>query len=422
MGAVSRGEYADQVYTPMPEVAPEPVASPDEGLTFAQAKTKLEQLTNSPEQITLVNNFVANNPDLFDKETVDAAKESLGIPSDVSLVSYKELPAVSDYLKVGSQEALTAGAASEAAAATYARDMALGRLREDVENAGRVDAFKLIEDTLLSYGFGQDMIDLLNKYLTGFTDESGNTVMLGPEEAKLLLKQSEPWKKRFAGNEMLRKAGKNVLDTATYLDLERAYADAFNAYGMNRFSTRDEFAQLIGNSIAAPELKNRLDLAVNRVSNADPSILKTLRDFYPNITDSDIVAYFLKPDQVLPDLERKVTTAEIGAAAVGQGKEYAITRQRAAELAAFGIDRQAALAGYEKVGTVLPESKKLSDIYGEAQIDYTQRAAEEEFLQGSASAARKRRQLAQLETAKFSGSSGVSSQAQSLGSAVRGQF
>ena len=70
MGAVSRGEYADQVYTPMPEVAPEPIASPDEGLTFAQAKTKLEQLTNSPEQITLVNNFVANNPDLFDKETV----------------------------------------------------------------------------------------------------------------------------------------------------------------------------------------------------------------------------------------------------------------------------------------------------------------------------------------------------------------
>ena len=37
MGAVSRGEYADQVYTPMPEATPDVIASPDEGLSFAAA-------------------------------------------------------------------------------------------------------------------------------------------------------------------------------------------------------------------------------------------------------------------------------------------------------------------------------------------------------------------------------------------------
>ena len=407
-----------------PVVKPEETAlkSPDEGLSFAAAKTKLERLTNSPEQINLVNNFVVNNPDLFDEETVSSAKEAISIPSNVSLVSYTDTPSMSGMMTVGSKEALAAGTASETAAAAYAKDQALNRMREDVDNAARLDAFKMVEDWLTGLGFEQEMIDLVNKYMTGFTDESGNTVMVGPEEAKLLLKQSDSWKKRFAGNEMLRKAGKNVLDTATYLELEKNYADVFNAYGLNRFASREEFAQLIGNSIAKTELQDRLNLAVKRVANADPAVLKTLRDFYPNITDTDIVAYFLKPDQVLPDLERKVTTAEIGAAAVGQGKEYAITRQRAAELAGLGVDQQAALTGYQKVATVLPETKTLSDIYGEAKIDYTQQAAEEEFLLGSASAARKRRQLKLLEEAKFSGDTGVSSQANSLSTAVKGRI
>lgn len=394
------------------------VSSPDEGLTFAQAKTKLEKLTNSPEQLDLVNNFVLNNPDLFDKETVDDAKAIVGIPKNVSLVSYEDTASMGGMMVVGSPEALAAGAAAEKAATTYIKDQALNRMRQDVDTAARLDAFKMIEDWLTGLGFERDMIDLVNKYMTGFTDESGNTVMVGPEEAKLLMKQTDSWKKRFSGNELLRKAGKNVLDTATYLDLERQYAEIFNAYGQGRFSNREEFGQLIGNTIAPTELQGRLKLAVNRVTNADPQVLKTMRDFYPGITDSDIVAYFLKPDQVLPELEAKVTTAEIGAAAIGQGTEYRIARERAAELQQLGVTGEEAKVGYQKVATVLPESKKLSDIYGEAKIDYTQKAAEEEFLLGSASAARKRRQLKLLEEAQFSGGPGVSSAASSLGKSI----
>ena len=407
MGAVSRGEYADQVYTPMPEATPDVIASPDEGLSFAAAKTKLEKLVNSPEQINLVNNFVVNNPDLFDTETVDDAKTSLSIPRDVSLVSYEDKPTMGGMLPVDSEAALAAGKAAETAATAYARQQAIDALRSDAENAARVDAFKLIEDTLRANGFGQDMIDQLNKYLTGFTDENGNTVMVGPEEAMLLLKQTDAWKSRFYGNELLRKANKNILDTRTYLELEQNYAEAFQAYGLNRFSNRDEFAQLIGNSINIPELKSRLDLAVKRVANADPNIIKTLREFYPSITDSDIVAYFLKPDQVLPDLESKVTTAEIGAAALGQGAEYRITKARAAELATLGIDQQAALTGYQKVATVMPDTTKLAKIYNEADVKYTQQQAEEEFLLGKATAASQRRKLKMLEEASFSGQSGL---------------
>jgi hypothetical protein len=69
---------------------------------------------------------------------------------------------------------------------------------------------------------------------------------------------------------------------------------------------------------------------------------------------------------------------------------------------------------------MVPEGTKLSDIYNEAKIDYTQSTAEEEVFKGSASAERKRKQLKQLEEASFSGKSGVGQYG--LNKSIQGSF
>lgn len=274
------------------------------------------------------------------------------------------------------------------------------------------DAFALLEDTFRRYGL-ESLVPKIREYMTQ---------NMGPNQATLLLKQTPEYQARFSGNEARRKAGKNVYDEGTYLALENRYRELMSAYGQDKYATQAEFSNLIANDVAPTELNERLDIAVNQVKNADPNILANLKLFYPSISDTDLVGYFLKPDQALVDLQQKVTASEIGAAAQEQ-KLAPLTTARMLELQGLGITQEAARTGFQKVATVLPESKKLSDIYGEAKIDYTQRTAEEEMLQGTASAARKRRQLQQLETAAFSGSSGTDiAQGSSLGKSLQGKF
>ena len=293
---------------------------------------------------------------------------------------------------------------------------ALTQLQIDARNADRLDAFKLLEDTFNAYGLGE-LASTIRNYMTQ---------NIGPNEASLLLKQSDAYQKRFAGNYDKTTGrlaqGKNLLSEAEYLSLENQYSNLLNAYGQGSLANKAEFANLIASDVAPTEVNARLDLAVNQIKMADPNVMATLKQFYPKVTDADLIGYFLKPDVKLPELQQKVTASEIGAAALQQGKDYGIAADRALQLAQMGVTQAQAKAGYEKVATVLPESQKLSQIYGEANIPYTQQTAEEEFLTGNASAARKRRQLAQLETASFSGKSGISSQANPLAKSIQGSF
>lgn len=295
----------------------------------------------------------------------------------------------------------------------------LVQLQKDKEAADRRDAFALLADTFKQYGL-ESLADTIKGYMTS---------NVGPEEAKVLLKQTEAYKTRFAGNIARVAAGKNAVDEATYLDLEDKYAQVLKAYGQEKLGSRTEYASLISNDISTIELGDRLKLAVDRVQKADPGIKAQLKAFYPGITDADLVTYFLKPDQALPDLERKVQASEIGAAAAAQGfdkgtaaEQIAGYKTKAEALAAYGVTRDQAITGYGNIAKVLPESEKLSKIYGEAKIDYTQATGEEEFLKDSVAASRKRKQLAELESAKFSGSSGMSTQYTSLGKSTQGKF
>jgi hypothetical protein len=276
------------------------------------------------------------------------------------------------------------------------------KAKKAADEAEKADAFALIQDTMRAYGFEPSELKELNDFIQSSIIDPN----IGPNKAILNMRNLDVYKKRFAGNDALVKAGKNALSEYDYLQQENAYDEYFKAYGLGNLSTRAQKATLIGGSVSALEVDKRLNLAVKRVQNSDPEILKQLKAYYPTITDKDLVSYFLNPETARVDLERKVTASEISSAAIGQGFAGG-TSMSALGLADYGIDRAGALEGYANLAGVLPEATKLGNIYGETGIKYTQQTGEEEFLQASDAAKRKRNILASKERANFEGSAGV---------------
>ena len=160
------------------------------------------------------------------------------------------------------------------------------------------------------------------------------------------------------------------------------------------------------------ELSNRVQLAVQRVQNADPAVSKTLRDYY-GIGQADLVAYTLDPATQFQKIERQVQAAEIGTAARIQGLETGVGV--AEQLAAQGVTLAEAQKGYATIADILPTAEKLSGIYGKTMDTYGQSQAEQEVFNTLASAQRARQKLTAREVAQFSGTSGVSKTSLSSG-------
>ena len=274
------------------------------------------------------------------------------------------------------------------------------------------DIFKTIEETMISYGFTPSEYTELSKYI----QEGLINPKMGPNQMILELRQLPTYKARFAGNQTLLKNNKNALSEANYLLQETAYTATLKQYGLENLSTRSQFAEFIGNSISVLEVGKRADIAINRVKNVDPAIEAQLRAYYPGITAKDIVSYFLNPAETLPLLEKKINTAEIGAAA--SSFKLDIDEQRANMFSGLGITQATAQEGYKNIAQeILPVSKKLSNIYREDKINYDQKTAEQEQfnLVGGTEAANQRKLLQSKERASFSASAGNAPGAYSTG-------
>lgn len=220
----------------------------------------------------------------------------------------------------------------------------------------------------------------------------------------LQLQETPAYKARFKANQDRLRKGLQVLSPSQYLSLEDDYRQILRAYGLRQFDTDDYVSTFISNDISVTELTNRVATAVQRVQQADPGVLSTLRTFY-GIADNDLVGYVLDPEKELPKIERQVAAAEIGATARMQG--IAATRPVAEQLAAQGITRAQAQQGYANIASLLPEAEKLSDIYKNTMEGYRLAEAEQEVFNQLASAQRKRQKLAERERAEFGGASGV---------------
>jgi hypothetical protein len=289
---------------------------------------------------------------------------------------------------------------------TYENNLRTKKLAADsaaaAATAERKSAYDLLYSQFAKYG-----LQSLVAPLEGLIKEG-----VPASEFAIRLRETDGYKQRFAANQARIKKGLSALSEAEYIGLEDAYQGIMRQYGMpESYYTRGElgrqegFEKFIGGDVSPAELETRISTAYNRVINANPEVVQALKQFYPNITNGDILSYALDPEKALTDINKKVTAAEIGAGAMQAGLTTGLAR--AEELQRYGVTKETAQQGFGTIASGLERGRQLSNIY--QQPTYTQEVAETEVfaLPDAEKARRQRRRLGQLETATFSGSTGM---------------
>jgi hypothetical protein len=271
--------------------------------------------------------------------------------------------------------------------------------------ANRQSAYDLLNEQFTKMGLGALVEPLKGLIITGAS----------PAEFTIKLRETPAYQKRFSANAERIKKGLTAIDEAAYLRLEDQYQNVMRNYGLpESYYTRGDlgvqegFNKLIANDVSNVELETRIMTAQDRVLKSNPQVLDTLKQFYPGITNGDILAYSLDPVNALKDIQRKVTAAEIGGAALSQ-TGLTTSLARAEELQKYGVDKAAATTGYSAIGAGLQRGSELASIYG--QSPYTQATAESEIfkLSGQQEARKQRQKVTGLEKATFGGQTGLTS-------------
>ena len=289
------------------------------------------------------------------------------------------------------------------------------RLAAEAALQNRKSAYDLLLEQFSIYGLGS-----LVEGIKGLVQEN-----VSPSEFAIRLRQTDAYKKRFAANAQRIAGGLRALSEGEYIALEDQYQELMRNYGLpatyytkGDLGRQEGFEKFIAGDVSPAELEDRIVTAQQRVINAPPEVATALKQFYPDITNGDILAYTLDPSKGLADIKKKVTAAEIGGAAIGA--RLGATVGRAEELARYGVTAESARAGFGAIGGGLERGSQLASIY--QQPDYTQAVAEEEVfnLPGQTDAQRKRKKIIGLEQAEFAGQTGITSGA--LGRERAGSF
>ena len=276
--------------------------------------------------------------------------------------------------------------------------------------AGRQSAYDLLFDQFSKMGLGSLVEPLKGLIISGTS----------PAEFTIKLRETPAYQKRFAANAERIKKGLAAIDESAYLKLEDQYQNVMRNYGLpESYWTRGDlgvqegFTKLIANDVSNVELENRIITAQDRVLKSNPQVLQTLKQFYPGITNGDILAYSLDPANALKDIQRKVTAAEIGGAAASAGlslgntpEQIAASEARAQMLAGYGVTKQAAMSGFQTVAD-FGRGSELAGFYN--RPTYGQMEAEQEVfkLEGATAARKKRSEITGLEKAAFGGKTGL---------------
>jgi len=278
--------------------------------------------------------------------------------------------------------------------------------KADEAKANRQSAYDLLYAQFNQYGLGQ-LVDGIKGLITE---------NVSPAEFTLRLRETDAYKKRFSANAARVQKGLAAINEAEYIGLEDQYQNIMRQYGMpesyytkGEMGVQEGFTKFIANDISASELEDRIMTAQDRVLKANPEVSKALKEFYPDITNGDILAYSLDPANAIKNIQRKVTAAELGGAALQAGLTTGVSR--AEELAAAGVTKGMAQQNYGTIAELAGRGGQLAAIYGQSPYGQTQAEAELFNIAGQTEAAAQRKKLTELEKASFAGSSGAASNA-----------
>jgi hypothetical protein len=282
----------------------------------------------------------------------------------------------------------------------------------ETDKAGRKSAYDLLFDEFNKYGLGSLVSDIKNYLIDNAFD---------PEEFSVQLQNTKAYQNRFSANKDRIAKGLTALSPAQYIALEDQYQNIMRNYGLPEsywkqtvdpitgVTSQQGFTQLIANDVDNIELEDRIMTAQQRVVNANPEVLRALKEFYPEIKNGEILAYVLDPKNARDEIKRKVTAAEIGGAQIGAG--LTATAAGAEALAKAGITGKQYQQAAPTIAGAALRGGQLASIYGEDP--YTQQTAEQFVLDvpGSTDALKKTKKISGLEEATFGKKTGISSSA-----------
>jgi len=272
------------------------------------------------------------------------------------------------------------------------------------KKAERQSAYDLLYSQFKLYGL-ESLVDPLKGLIT-----SGAS----PAEFTIKLRESDAYKKRFAGNAARIKKGLRALNEDEYLALEDQYQNVMRNYGLpasyyerDALGTQQGFTNLIAGNVSAAELENRVQQATDIIDKGPKEYMDAIRQFYPDIERGDLLAYVLDPEKALTKIQAKLGAAKIGGEYLRAG--LTANADRAEYLQREGVTAEAARQGAQTVVSAAPRGSQLASIYqtdpyGQAQVE------EEVYGLAKADEARKQRQkITGLEKATFGGQTGITS-------------
>jgi hypothetical protein len=264
---------------------------------------------------------------------------------------------------------------------------------------GQESAYTIIDNMLTEYGL-QDLGGFVNRMVFQENVIDAN-VLIGE------IRQTEQYKKRFAGNIARRNAGLNVMSEAEYLQMENAYRQLMRQSGLpvGFYDNNDDFTNLIANDVSIAELAERVNQGYEAVMQADPAVVDEMRRLY-GIGDGDLAAYFLDPERGTPNLLQQARAAQVAGQAVAQAGMQ-LTVGQAEELARAGVTGEQARAGFQAI-------EQAQELFAALPGQTGEMITEEEQVAGvfgtSASAQQRIRQRTRERQAEFEAGGGFAAQ------------
>jgi hypothetical protein len=275
-------------------------------------------------------------------------------------------------------------------------------LANQEKTAERQSAYDLLYSQFKQYGL-ESLVDPLKGLIT-----SGAS----PAEFTIKLRESDAYKKRFAGNAARIQKGLRALGEDEYLALEDQYQNVMRNYGLpasyyerDALGTQQGFTNLIAGNVSAAELESRVQQATDIIDKGPKEYMDAIRQFYPDIQRGDLLAYVLDPEKALTKIQAKLGAAKIGGEYLRAG--LTANADRAEYLQREGVTAETARQGAQTVVSAAPRGSQLASIYqtdpyGQAQVE------EEVYGLSKANEAKKlREKITGLEKASFGGGTGL---------------
>jgi hypothetical protein len=205
-----------------------------------------------------------------------------------------------------------------------------------------------LRSVLAEYGL-EGLFDQLNAAVVN--DES---LLQNPDALFRAIRTNPIYQERFKGNEERRKRGLPVLSETEYLATEKSYKQQLRNLGVSPgfYDTPADFARFIGNDVSPVELGNRIGNAYQQVANADPEVIRQMKQLY-GVTEADLAEYFIDPERKRPQLDqmalqRQAQAAQIAAQAQTQAG-IQLSSTEAESLARQGVSASDAATGFRTI-------------------------------------------------------------------------